>query len=549
MGTMRLIPLLFSIVLASCSSQQGRLHTGSSTKVYFKQADKSFLTDTRASLFSRHGAVTPSNIICPEPSPDVAKAIASSFSGSLNIFGRGSAAITAEQAESIAQLVERTAAIQLLRDKMYETCIAYSNGAISGTTYSLLMARLDETIVTLALGEASAGAFGRSLAALSAESKGAASGAVVSALGEIDDLNEIAAEVAKIDQNIAELENELSATKELEIPAAGGDRTEDDVQQDQKEKDAKISEVETKLASAQLQRSAAIDLLQARSQSTGEGKASTQATAGGGTSPASSIAISESLEDLQSEYLLQDFSRNIIAACMVELSQAERPLSAAQAFRLTLARDKSALELRRANLQMQMSKIEEEAAPSGENDEYTRLVREEQSIQSQIGLIEEQLNIVDQLGVTDRNPNATRVFDELLADWKSNNTRWNYNERGKRLEILVGAMNADRRSMLADFCDTNLSSLLIERHKSDRNYRTEKARLEASADIARAKIGFVQAPALALREAKELLAECGKLPESNDAEKALKVKCRTHAVRALEGAPHLTDVVEPLAGE
>ena len=47
---------------------------------------------------------------------------------------------------------------------MYQTCLAYANGAISGTTYSIIMNRLDDTIVTLLMSETIGSAFDRALA-------------------------------------------------------------------------------------------------------------------------------------------------------------------------------------------------------------------------------------------------------------------------------------------------------------------------------------------------------------------------------------------------
>ena len=92
--------------------------------------------------WSTSGSVDPKTIVCTEPSPDVATTLANSLGIGVSVLGRGAASISAQQVEGLVQLGERTAAIQLFRDKMYQTCLAYSNGAISGTTYSLIMNRL-----------------------------------------------------------------------------------------------------------------------------------------------------------------------------------------------------------------------------------------------------------------------------------------------------------------------------------------------------------------------------------------------------------------------
>src|SRR5713101_5408567 len=123
------------------------------------------IAEAEQSLFSTTGLVEPKRILCTEPSPDVATTLANSFGASISVLNYGSGSLSTQQVEGLVQLGERTAAIQLLRDKMYQTCLAYANGAISGTSYSLIMSNLDDTIVTMSLGDGAAGAFGRKLAA------------------------------------------------------------------------------------------------------------------------------------------------------------------------------------------------------------------------------------------------------------------------------------------------------------------------------------------------------------------------------------------------
>lgn len=111
----------------------------------------------------------PHRIICAEPSPDVAQAISAAFAAAGQVdanvpqtgqFG-GSGSIGSSYAESIAQLGERLATVQLLRDKMYRACEAYQNGAISDTSYTLMLARFDKTMASMLASEVAAGAFGR----------------------------------------------------------------------------------------------------------------------------------------------------------------------------------------------------------------------------------------------------------------------------------------------------------------------------------------------------------------------------------------------------
>ena len=67
-------------------------------------------------------------------------------------------------ASQIAQLGERLASIQLLRDKMYRACEAYANGATTQGGYISMLARVDKTMGAMLALEMSAGAFGRQLA-------------------------------------------------------------------------------------------------------------------------------------------------------------------------------------------------------------------------------------------------------------------------------------------------------------------------------------------------------------------------------------------------
>lgn len=109
-------------------------------------------------------------IICAEPSPDVSQALSEAvkFAAEVNVAGKGSGSIGLDRsfAQSVAQLGERLAVIQLLRDKMYRACEAYANGAVKASGYTLMLARLDKTMVSLLSSEMAAGAFGRNLAQL-----------------------------------------------------------------------------------------------------------------------------------------------------------------------------------------------------------------------------------------------------------------------------------------------------------------------------------------------------------------------------------------------
>lgn len=88
-----------------------------------------------------HGRVEPRRVICAEPSPDVAKAIATSFGGAVSgaasrgdIDAQAAGQFSKSFAEGLTQLGERMATIQLLRDGLYRACEGYANGVLTDTS-------------------------------------------------------------------------------------------------------------------------------------------------------------------------------------------------------------------------------------------------------------------------------------------------------------------------------------------------------------------------------------------------------------------------------
>ena len=121
------------------------------------------------------GRVKPKRVVCAEPSPDVATAVADAIKTSVEARaskpGFGEIGLDAEYSrnfsESLAQLGTRLATIQLLRDELSDLCRAYANGAVSSITYTLRLSRLDKKMITLLIGEAGAGALSRALVSAS----------------------------------------------------------------------------------------------------------------------------------------------------------------------------------------------------------------------------------------------------------------------------------------------------------------------------------------------------------------------------------------------
>jgi hypothetical protein len=189
--------LLFACPLAGCGSYWSstflrRKYLGEA-QTLATTADLRLVTSTVPGDFSTHGWINPRQIICAEPSPDVAKAVSAALqmSASADVAiqtangpaekGSGAGALSSARAESLAQLTQRLATIQLLRDGLYRACEAYANGAISDTTYAVLLSRYDKAMITMLLGELAAGNFGQSPVVVGGTATGSAEAAKGSA--------------------------------------------------------------------------------------------------------------------------------------------------------------------------------------------------------------------------------------------------------------------------------------------------------------------------------------------------------------------------------
>lgn len=112
--------------------------------------------DIRMVMRRRHPE-TNQEVICTEPTPDVAKALSTAsslnFKGSSNAGASGEVGLSGGSAEAIAELAGRSTALIALRDGLYRTCEAYGNGAIGSDAYALVLSRYGQLMTTLFLGE------------------------------------------------------------------------------------------------------------------------------------------------------------------------------------------------------------------------------------------------------------------------------------------------------------------------------------------------------------------------------------------------------------
>ena len=102
------------------------------------------------------------NILCAEPSPDVAKALSTLFQISASAKSKtgatGSLGGGGSTAESVSLLAGRTVSVVALRDGVFRACEAYGNRLLNRNAYSLILSQYGDLLVTLTLGEAAAGA-------------------------------------------------------------------------------------------------------------------------------------------------------------------------------------------------------------------------------------------------------------------------------------------------------------------------------------------------------------------------------------------------------
>ena len=178
-GSCREFALLLAVVaLTACSGVSDFLSVRSGTalakndshgRIFFNQADYRAVYST---LRSKNGVQNV--VVCAEPSPDIAKVYGSSgaFGASASKGGVGGSLFASiARAQAAAQLGERLATIQLVRDILYRACEAYANRALSETSYAVIISRMDDLMVTLMLGEFVAGNYGRKPVTLTLDSQ------------------------------------------------------------------------------------------------------------------------------------------------------------------------------------------------------------------------------------------------------------------------------------------------------------------------------------------------------------------------------------------
>jgi hypothetical protein len=161
--------LLSTALLTGCATfeddvQRGYQQTnGWATPTPAKMSTTYTTADVRI-IYQRQHPLDPSRqVVCTEPSPDVAKALSTAFSTNAaggNATTNASLAFSGGSAEAVQALAGRSTALLGLRDGLFQACQAYANGAIGDDAYALILSRYGQLMTTLFLGQDVTGAAG-----------------------------------------------------------------------------------------------------------------------------------------------------------------------------------------------------------------------------------------------------------------------------------------------------------------------------------------------------------------------------------------------------
>ncbi len=459
------------------------------------QPDEFFTTGARQrviansdiSNFSRPGLVDPRRVVCTEPSPDAAVAMANSLGVGLSILGQGAGSLSSTQVEGLVQLGERTASIQLLRDKMYQTCLAYANGAVSGTTYSMIMSRLDDTIVTLLLGETAGGAFGRKLAGIGLEASAEASASLSSFSNEMDNLDANTKKLAAANKDVAEKEQKVADAKAA-LPTDGTEPTEPQKQA--------VTDAEKELTDARAKRNALLQLLQSNvaTASKAGGKVA-QLKTGGGLSVRTDPQIARTLEDMQASFLVDDYADEYLATCLVELSlqQEDRSPGGRALNILAQAAQNAHFQLTQKPGDVTAQQMATQAADD-------------------LGEFLADTTLAEHVKLSP----TKQLFDAFIMEWKDRESE----PRVDRLD-LVAFVNvlarSEHSSQLALFCREHLPGFLKEAYAGFEEFRTLREKLKSEVKLGETSARIGEAEAKRLAEFGKALQTCGTIPADEQA--------------------------------
>ncbi|WP_203069803.1 hypothetical protein [Falsiroseomonas ponticola] len=276
--------------------------------------------------------VVPNQIFCAEPSPDVAKAVSSASQAAASlevnatepqtgtaVAAAGTVAAGRSRAEALAQLAERLATIQLLRDGLYRACEAFANGAVGPISYALMLSRYGDTMVTLLGSEMAAGAFGRQMAALGTSADGSSQSSLVQA-------RQAAEQVTATETRIRELETERARVVDDIAVQAGlmsseNETTKSQATEKKQQQERRLQQIDAEVASlrARLRTDQAAQALTAA-------RAQTLVPGGGLTEAQRRPDAGPVLERMQDRYMQTGDLSAMTLACITALQQSTEPV-------------------------------------------------------------------------------------------------------------------------------------------------------------------------------------------------------------------------------
>jgi len=339
------IVALMSFTLIGCNGAHTVVDKGERA-LFMANAEHMPIIQTKVRKSESGEPLKSTYVTCVAPSPDIATAISKSFqlaaeaSAKLpqNVDPKLALAMSRSQTESIAQLGERIATIQLLRDGLYRACEAFANGAISETAYAVMLSRYDDTMVTLLATDLAAGAFGRSLAGIDGEAEGKAKSEgdhTLKVHERVEAEKKLEQEINKkldLDTSIGEAQairdNQENALERAKLNSAS-DAELVGLQANLEQSEKRLEELKdnrTDFAkNIQDAKREAIDKIMAETES----KAKGSVTVGGPIPPGQQSAeIAKVIHEIQRKYIENINSDAISTACIVAMSKAdENPLA------------------------------------------------------------------------------------------------------------------------------------------------------------------------------------------------------------------------------
>ena len=310
-----------AVGIAGCSGEIFHRFTADDNQWLSVDARQRAIISSKVETMATPGQVTPTRVICAEPSPDVALVAATSFGIGASILGKGTGSLTGSSAEGLAQLAERMATIQVLRDGLYRACEAYANGAISSTTYAVLISGVDDTLVTMLMGEMAAGAFGRPLAAIGTSTSADAQATLTVFAAQAAETKESLDELRKTNDAIADKDAECEVLR-ANVDAAAGDPEEDSaVKKCKGERD--VLETERTRLQEKLR-----DTLSASARSLAKVN---RLIAGGKLNAQASDVVADEIREIHQQYLEQPKGSAVVLACIAALDNVMRTTPSTEA--------------------------------------------------------------------------------------------------------------------------------------------------------------------------------------------------------------------------